>query len=113
MKKLFFILTLIFSAGITAQEIKVSGVVTDDSKATLPGTTIMVKGTAKGTTSDIDGKYTITAKIGDILQFSFVGLETKSVKITGSTLNITLMGSGETLQDVVIIGSRNPTRTVT
>ncbi|MGO4905286.1 TonB-dependent receptor [Flavobacterium sp. W20_MBD1_R3] len=113
MKKLFFILTLIFSAGITAQEIRVSGVVTDDSKATLPGTTIMVKGIAKGTTSDIDGKYTITANIGDILQFSYVGLETKSVKITGSTLNVTLTGSGETLQDVVIIGSRNPTRTVT
>ncbi|MFV8394107.1 TonB-dependent receptor [Flavobacterium sp. LB2P6] len=113
MKKLFFILTLIFSAGISAQEIRVSGVVTDDSKATLPGTTIMVKGIAKGTTSDIDGKYTITAKIGDVLQFSYVGLETKSVTVTGTTINVTLTGSGETLQDVVVLGSRNPTRTVT
>ncbi|MFV8337014.1 TonB-dependent receptor [Flavobacterium sp. RSP29] len=113
MKKLFFILTLIFSAGISAQEIKVSGVVTDDSKATLPGTTIIVKGIAKGTTSDIDGKYTITAIIGDVLQFSYVGLETKSVTVTGTTINVTLTGSGETLQDVVVLGSRNPTRTVT
>lgn len=62
MKKLLFILTLIFSIGMTAQEIKISGIVTDESKATLPGTTIVVKGTAKGTTSDSDGKYTISAK---------------------------------------------------
>jgi iron complex outermembrane receptor protein len=113
MKTLFFILTFIFSAGLTAQEIKVSGVVTDDSNATLPGTTVLVKGTAKGTTTDADGKFTITAKTGDVLQFSFVGLETKSVTVTGNTIAVTLTGSGETLQDVVIIGSRNPTRTVT
>ncbi|HEX9150684.1 MAG TPA: TonB-dependent receptor, partial [Flavobacterium sp.] len=113
MKTLFFMLTFIFSAGLTAQEIKVSGIVTDDSNATLPGTTVLLKGTAKGTTTDADGKFTITAKTGDILQFSFVGLETKSVTVTGNIVNVTLTGSGETLQDVVIIGSRNPTRTVT
>ena len=62
MKKLLFILTLIFSAGLTAQEIKISGVVTDESQATLPGTTIIIKGSQRGTTSDIDGKYTISAK---------------------------------------------------
>ena len=113
MKKLLFILTLIFSVGLTAQEIKISGVVTDESKATLPGTTIIVKGTTKGTTSDFDGKYTMTAKIGDVLQFSYVGLETKSLTVTGAILNVSLKGSGESLQDVVVIGSRNPTRTVT
>ena len=113
MKKLFFILTLIFSAAINAQEIKISGVVTDESNATLPGTTIIVKGTKKSTTTDIDGNYTINAEIGSILQFSYVGLETKSVTVTGTLLNVTLIGSGETLQDVVVIGSRNPTRTVT
>ena len=106
-------LTLIFSVGLTAQEIKISGIVTDESKATLPGVTIIVKGTKKGTTSDIEGKYTMSAKPGDVLQFSYVGLETKSVTVTGATLNVTLTGSGESLRDVVVIGSRNPTRTVT
>ena len=113
MKKLFFILSFLFAAGLTAQEIKVSGVVTDESNGTLPGTTVLLKGTTKGTTTDADGKFTITAKTGDVLQFSYVGLETKAVTVTGITLNVTLMGSGETLQDVVVIGSRNPTRTVT
>ena len=113
MKKFLFYLIFIFSAGLTAQEIKVSGVITDDSKATLPGTTIVVKGTSKSTTSDIDGKYTISAKIGATLQFSYVGLETKTATVTGTTLNISLIGTGVSLQDVVVIGSRNPSRTVT
>lgn len=113
MKKLFFILSFLFAAGLTAQEMKVSGVVTDESNATLPGTTVLLKGTSRGTTTDADGKFTITAKTGDVLQFSYVGLETKSVTVTGITLNVILTGSGETLQDVVVLGSRNPTRTVT
>lgn len=113
MKKLIFILTLIFSAGVTAQQIKVSGVVTDDTKGTLPAASVLVKDSSYGTTTDADGKYSIMAKIGDILQFSYVGLETKNVKVTGSTVNVTLSESGVALQDVVILGSRSAARTVT
>jgi iron complex outermembrane receptor protein len=97
----------------TAQEIKVSGVVTDDTKGPLPGTTILVKGTTKGTTTDSDGKYSITASKGAILQFSYIGLEMQNVKVSGTTINVTLLGSGETLQDVVVLGSRSGARTVT
>lgn len=113
MKKLLFILALIFTLSATAQEIKVSGVVTDDTKGQLPGTTVLVKGTNKGTTTDIDGNYSITAEIGAVLQFSYVGLKTVETKVTGTTLNITLVGNGETLQDVVVLGSRSSARTVT
>ncbi|MFV8467162.1 TonB-dependent receptor [Flavobacterium sp. LB1P62] len=96
---------------IAAEIIK--GRVVDDGGQPLPGVTVLVKGTTKGTTTDADGNYTITAQMGDVLQFSYVGLETKSVTVTGNIVNVTLTGSGETLQDVVVIGSRNPTRTVT
>jgi iron complex outermembrane receptor protein len=96
---------------IAAEIIK--GRVVDDSGQPLPGVTIIIKGTTKGTTTDADGNYTITAQMGDVLQFSYVGLETKSITVTGNILNVTLTGTGETLQDVVVIGSRNPTRTVT
>ena len=95
----------------TAEIIK--GRVVDEKGESLPGVTVVVKGTKKGVTTDIDGSYSINAEIGDVLQFSYVGLETKSVTVTGTTLNVTLMGSGETLQDVVVIGSRNTARTVT
>ncbi len=113
MKKLLFILTLIFTLGATAQEIKVSGVVTDDTAGPLPGTTVLVKGTKKATTTDADGKYAIMAKIGETLQFSYVGLQTQNIKVSGSTVNATLAGNGETLQDVVVLGSRSAARTVT
>jgi iron complex outermembrane receptor protein len=113
MKKIIFILALIFSAGLTAQEIKVSGVVRDDAKGTLPAASVLVKDSSNGTTTDADGKYSIMAKIGDILQFSYVGLETKNIKVTGSTVNAVLAESGVTLQDVVILGSRSAARTVT
>lgn len=113
MKKKLLILFLIFSATIFAQEITVTGTVTDESKASLPGVTVLVKGTKKSTITDIDGKFSITSKEGDILQFTYVGLDTKTLKVTGKTMNVLMTGTGETLKDVVIIGSRNPTRTVT
>ncbi len=113
MKKLFLMLTLIFTAGMTAQVNKVSGVVTDDSKAPLAGASVLVKGTKNGASSDFDGKFTINAKIGDVLLVSFIGFETQTITVTGSTVNVSLKSSGETLQDVVIIGSRSPGRTVT
>jgi iron complex outermembrane receptor protein len=92
----------------------VKGKVTDETGASLPGVSVLVVGTKKGAVTDIDGNYVIEAKIGDVLQFSYVGLETKTITVTGAVVNITLSGgSGETLQDVVVIGSRNPTRTVT
>ncbi|MWB95387.1 TonB-dependent receptor [Flavobacterium sp. GA093] len=92
----------------------VKGKVTDETGASLPGVSVLVKGTQKGAVTDIDGNYTIEAKIGDVLQFTYVGLETKTVTVDGPIVNVALSsGSGETLQDVVIIGSRNPTRTVT
>lgn len=113
MKKLLFILTLIFTVGITAQETNVSGVVTDESNGPLAGASILVKGTKNGVSTDFDGKFTINAKTGDVLLVSFIGFETQSVTVKGSTVNVTLKSGGEALQDVVVIGSRSPSRTVT
>ena len=113
MKKLFFILTLIFTISLAAQEIEVSGVVTDSSKGPLAGASILVKGTQNGVSADFDGKFTIKAKPGDVLLISFIGFESQSITVKGSTVNVSLESVGETLQDVVIIGSRSPGRTVT
>ncbi|WP_166919506.1 TonB-dependent receptor [Flavobacterium poyangense] len=92
----------------------VKGKVVDETGGSLPGVTVLVVGTKKGAVTDIDGNYTIEAKVGDVLQFSYVGLQTKTVTVDGPIVNVTLSGgSGETLENVVIIGSRNPARTVT
>ncbi|MDR7370967.1 TonB-dependent receptor [Flavobacterium aquidurense] len=91
----------------------VKGKVTDEAGAPLTGVSVLVKGTKNGAITDIDGNYTVNAKKGDVLQFSYVGLDTQSVTVTGEIVNVTLKGSGETLNDIVVLGSRNPTRVVT
>ena len=112
MKKIILLLAFFVTAIGFAQE-KVSGIVTDISNTPLAGVSVQVKGSTKATATDFDGKFTIVAKQGDVLKFTYVGLETKSITVSGSTVNVQLVGGGEALQDVVILGTRNPSRTVT
>jgi iron complex outermembrane receptor protein len=93
---------------LTAQEIKVSGVWR--YKSALPGTSILVKGTTKGSSTDADGKYNI-CRYRRCFTIFFYRFESKSVKVTGLCKCISSW-SGET-QDVVILGSRGAPRTVT
>ncbi|NNC50466.1 MAG: TonB-dependent receptor [Flaviramulus sp.] len=106
-KLLMFFLFLGISGFISGQE--VSGTVTDDS-GPLPGVSVVVKGTTTGTTTDFDGNYSINANNGDTLVFSYVGYDTQQTIVTGNTINVTLK-SGVALDEVVLIGSRNPSRT--
>lgn len=92
---------------IGAQE--VSGTVTDES-GPLPGVSVIVKGTNKGTITDFDGNYSVSASKGDRLVFSYVGYDTKEVVATGGKINVVLV-AGVALDAVVLIGSRNPSRT--
>ena len=93
---------------IMAQE--VSGTVVDDTSQPLPGVSVVIKGTSTGTATDFDGLYSIKANNGDVLVFSYVGYETQQVTVTGNVMNVTLQ-SGVALDEVVLIGSRNPNRT--
>lgn len=92
------------------QDIK--GTVLDEDGAPLPGASIVKKGTTNGTTTDFDGNFTIEASIGDVLIVSYIGFETKNVTVNGSNMSIKL-SSGLALEEVVIVGSRNPNRTAT
>ena len=103
----FFTLTTLY-----AQEYEVTGTVTDDAKDPLPGVSIIIKGTTKGTQTDFDGKYTIKVKNGDILEFSYIGMKIKQVKVTGQKIiNVVLEEDNVTLQEVVVttgyVGKRN------
>lgn len=107
----FFILTIFISFSSFAQSYTVSGVVSDSDNQSLPGVSVVIKGTAKGTSTDFDGKYSIEVTNGDVLVFTSVGFETQQATISGqSVLNIT-MKSGLELDEVVVVGSRNPNRT--
>ena len=90
---------------ISQQNGKVTGTV-EDALGTVIGATVVVKGTTNGTTTDIDGRFTLEGvKKGSILQISFVGYTTKEVKYTGqSVLKIMLQEDTKTLDEVVVVG---------
>ncbi|MGC1203387.1 MAG: TonB-dependent receptor [Flavobacteriaceae bacterium] len=106
-KILMILMFLGTSNSITAQE--VSGTVTDET-GPLPGVSVVVKGTTTGTTTDFDGNFSINANTGDVLVFSYVGYDTKEVQVKGAVMKVTLQ-SGVALDEVVLVGSRNPSRT--
>jgi len=108
-----FLVMLLFTVAGYAQSYEVVGTVTDSDNQPLPGVSVSVKGTTKGTSTDFDGKYTLQVNNGEVLVFTFVGFETQQVTLSGqSTVNIT-MKSGLELDEVVVVGSRNPNRTAT
>ena len=85
---------------------KISGKVTDQSGAPLPGVTVVVKGTTIGITTDSDGQFTLAPPAdAKTIVFSFIGLQSQEVDIQGkSTLNITLKQETIGLEEVVAIG---------
>ncbi len=86
-------------AFVSAQGIK--GKVVDESGLPLPGVSVSLVGTTTGTVSDIDGNFSVKAKAGDQLQFSFVGYTTQTVSAAdGMTVNMQL--SATELKDVVV-----------
>ena len=82
----------------------VTGTVTDDSGVPLPGATIVVKGTNNGVSTDFDGNFSIEAMQNSILQVSFIGYETKEIRVEGDNLMISLAEAANALDEVVVAG---------
>ncbi|TYP98031.1 TonB-dependent receptor-like protein [Tenacibaculum adriaticum] len=101
------ILTLLLALVVQisfAQDRIISGIVSDET-GPLPGVSILKKGTTLGTETDFDGKYSIKAKTGDILVFSFLGMKSIDKAISSSnTINITLQGDTNILDEIIVTG---------
>lgn len=87
-----------------AQNNTVTGVVKDTKGEPLIGATVMVKGTTRGISTDIDGRFSVQAAQGSVLQISYVGMKTKTVKVAGNNIDVTLEGTGTELEDLVVVG---------
>ena len=91
--------------GAMAQNIQISGVVKDVVGDPLIGVSVLVKGGTKGTSTDYNGFYTISAPADGTLVFSYVGMDTQEVKIGGSKkLDVTMTENGNYIDEVVVIG---------
>ena len=104
--KWIFALLLAFSMQFSfAQEKTISGTITDGQGLPLPGVNVVVKGTARGTQTDFDGKYSISASQGEVLQFSFVGYKTSTATIgASSVVNMAMQEGDEMLNEVIVTG---------
>ncbi|MBI9059770.1 MAG: TonB-dependent receptor [Labilibaculum sp.] len=102
---LMFVMVLSFTI-VHAQEKVVTGLVTDANDSMgIPGVSVVVKGTTIGTTTDIDGKYTLSVDANATIIYSFVGYRPQEVLVGNQTqINIILSVETENLSEVVVIG---------
>jgi len=104
--KCFLLVGAFLSFGLMeAQEVTVSGTVTDEN-GPLPGASVVVQGTTTGTQTDFDGNYTLDGVPSDgTLVFSYIGYATQQVAVNGrTTIDIALQEDAQALDEVVIIG---------
>lgn len=101
---LFFFFTLLGFMQLNAQNVNVTGVVTNAMEP-LPGVSIIVKGTTTGTVTNEEGKYNISAKAGDWLEFSFIGYSSKKVKVGSQhVINVNMEEDSKMLDELVVVG---------
>lgn len=83
----------------------ISGTITDTQGNTVIGANVMVKGTTSGTTSDIDGNYSLEVTTGNVLQISYIGYVTKEITIGSlSVINVVIAEDSQNLDEVVVVG---------
>ena len=102
---LLFFLTF-FSLILTAQSSVVTGLVIDENKEGMPGVTVKIDGKSSGTTTNLDGKYSINIENDSVrLIFSFIGYRDQAVDINGqSNIDIQLQLATKSLDEVVVVG---------
>ncbi|NVO21256.1 MAG: TonB-dependent receptor [Bacteroidetes bacterium] len=102
---LILLVLMMLQLNLFAQNVTVKGTVTSNNGATLPGVNVILKGTIVGTTTDVNGKYSVSLPSASTLVFSFLGYEKVEVPVDGrTTIDVTLVESVKNLGEVVVVG---------
>lgn len=106
LKNVFVLTCLLLTASVAlAQNKTVTGTVTDALGEPLIGASVLIKGTATGVITDLDGKYSISATPADVLEFSYVGMEKQEIKVgQQSVINVVMKDDSQVLAETVVIG---------
>jgi len=112
---LFFFVVFVFYIPdnlVVAQQLTVSGTVSDQQGAPLAGVTVMVKGTTVGTLTDANGKYSLSNVAPNAtLVFSFVGMSTQEIPVNGRTsIDVKLIEVAIGLEEIVVVGYGTQTK---
>ncbi len=103
---------LVLSMGYSfGQEKSITGTVTDQSGIALPGVSVIIVGTSTGTQTDFDGNYAISAAVGQVLQYSYIGQRTLRRTVgAANVIDIQLEEDTEALEEVVVVGYGTTTK---
>lgn len=102
---MFWLLLMLFQTVLFAQNIVVKGTVKSTDGLTMPGVSVVIKGTTTGTTTNTSGAYSISVPGSSILEFSFIGYESLEAPVNGKTLlDVILRESATNLSEVVVMG---------
>ncbi len=115
LKTVITVLLFCIAPSILMAQSKISGTVTDENRLPIPGVSVRLKDQNKGTVTDIEGRYFISASAGQTLTFSFIGYTTQSVVVADKLIiNVSLTGDSKTLNEVVVtaLGVKKETRRV-
>ncbi len=107
-KWIWMLTAVMLLSGVSmAQDATISGVVRSEGDLeSIPGASVLVKGTTRGTTTDLEGEFSIQASPGDVLTISFIGYTTQEVTVTAQTsaIEVILQSSTSDLEEVVVVG---------
>jgi TonB-linked SusC/RagA family outer membrane protein len=102
------ILVLLFAISLQsfaqAQEMTITGIVNDDTGLSLPGVSVVVKGSTVGTSTNIDGAYEIKATKGSVLVYSFIGFQVQEITVNNNVINVSMETDTENIDEVVVVG---------
>ena len=103
MKKLLFVLSCMMLSVAMMASVTVTGtVISAEDGLPVIGASVLEKGTSNGTITDFDGMYELTVADDAVLVFSYVGLSSQELKVTGEVMNVTLKGDAIAMEEVVV-----------
>ncbi|MBE7653520.1 TonB-dependent receptor [Tenacibaculum finnmarkense] len=113
MKKITLLFFAMLCSSLIWAQSKISGTIVDSANQPLPGANIIEKGTANGANSDFNGAFNLTVQNNAVLVVSFSGFETQEIALKGKKNIKIILKEGLELDEVVITGSRTPSRSNT
>lgn len=104
-KKLLLLLTLLLlHMQVIVAQTRISGVVLDETGEPLNGASVIIKGTANGVVTDLNGAFSLNADKGETLVVSYLGYKSRDVKVSQSNMKIVLETENSTINEVVVVG---------
>ena len=103
-KKILFLLFAVFAVTAYAQNSNITGMVKDANDEPLIGVSVVIKGTSTGGVTDLNGNFSLSGKVGDIIQFSFIGMASQEHTFNGTPLQVVMQDDSKMLDEVVVVG---------